>query len=252
MLAIHGTPVTWRHLILSALLLLLCMGSLSAAAAWWAWHNLAARVVLKEQMADVVLPRELAVRARVEQKVQVKVDENVSVRVPIQQDLTIPLDGDIPIQVSIDTAVPIAIDVPIKHVLKVDQTIDLDTKVRTRVLGFEMNLPVQARIPVKTDVPIDLTIPVRKTLPVALVTQAKVRLHEPLRTHVDTVIDTQVPIKAALTLPVTAPVAARLTFPDQHVQAGLNLMDITVPFDAVTLGLRERGRPLPPAVPASR
>jgi hypothetical protein len=240
MLAVYGRAVTWRHLILTAVLLLTLMGGLSGAAAWWAWHNLAARVVLKEHQAEIVLPKELSVQAQVEQKVQIKLDQTLPVRVPIQQDLVIPLENEIPVKVSIDTIVPIAIDVPVKHTIKVDQIIELDTRVKTRVLGFDMTLPIQGRIPVKADVPIDFSIPVRKELPVALVTAAKVRITEPLRTRIDTVIETRVPIKASMSLPVTAPVAARLTFPQQHVAAGLNLMDLTVPFESVTLAPRKR------------
>jgi hypothetical protein len=81
---------------------------------------------------------------------------------------------------------------------------------------------------------------VRKQLPVALVTTASVRLTEPLRTQIDTVIESSVPIHEAMSLPVTAPVSAKLTFPQQHVQAGLNLLDLTVPFEAVTLAPRNR------------
>ena len=89
MLAIYGRAVTWRHLILTSLLLLVLMGGLSGAAAWWAWHHLEARVTLREHPARIVLPRELAVQAQVEQKVQVRLDHTLPVRVPIQQDLLI-------------------------------------------------------------------------------------------------------------------------------------------------------------------
>jgi hypothetical protein len=67
-----------------------------------------------------------------------------------------------------------------------------------------------------------------------------VRLTEPLRTTVDTVIEAQVPVRESLSLPVTAPVSARLTFPQQTVRAGLDLLDLTVPFEDVTLAPRRR------------
>lgn len=238
MLAIYGRPVTWRHLILTGLLLLVLMSALAGVAAWWAWHNLAAQVVLKEQVADIRLPKSLAVQASVERKVQIKLDQTLPVRVPIQQDLSIPLTEAIPIKVSVDTMVPIEIDVPVKHVFKIDQVVNLDTQVRTKVLGIPMTLPVQGQIPVRAEVPIDLVIPVRKQLPVAMVTQATVRLSEPLRTRIDTVLETRVPLRGAMALALTAPVSATLTFPQQRVQAGLNLLDLTVPFDAVTLAPR--------------
>jgi hypothetical protein len=238
MLAVYGRPVTWRHLIVTAALLLILMSGLALVAAWWAWHNLAAQVVLKEQQADILLPHSLAVQATVNRKVQIQVDQTLPVRVPIHQTLSIPLTEPIPIKVSVDTVVPISIDVPVQHVIKVDQVVELDTQVKTRVLGIPMTLPIQGRIPVKADVPIDLVIPVRKQLPVVLVTSAMVRLTEPLRTQIDTVVEARVPIHEAMSLPLTAPVSAVLTFPQQHVQAGLNLLDLTVPFEAVTLAPR--------------
>jgi hypothetical protein len=238
MLSVYGKPVTWRHLILMAALLLILMSMLAAGATWWAWQNLAAQVVLKEQQADILLPKSLAVEASVDRKVQIQVDQTLPVRVPIHQMLSIPLAQAIPIQVSVDTIVPIQIDVPVQHVIKVDQIVDIDTQVKTRLLGIPVTLPIQGRIPVKADVPIDLIIPVRKQLPVALVTVATVHLSEPLRTQIDTVVETRVPIHEAMSVPLTAPVSALLTFPQQHVQAGINLLDLTVPFQSVTLAPR--------------
>ena len=125
--------------------------------------------------------------------------------------------------------------------VEVDQVIDLDTQVQTKVLGIAMTLPIRGKVPVKASVPIEMNIPIHHDLPVALVRTAQVTMQAPLRAHIDTVIETQVPIRQALAVPLTAPVSARLTFPQPTVDAGLNLMDLTVPFNAVTLGWRETG-----------
>src|SRR3989344_4917779 len=121
MLAVYGHVVTWRHLVITAVLLLLSMTAL------------AARVVLREQQALVRLPQELSVQASLTRKVVVNVDQVLPVRVPIQQDISIPLQDPIPVQVSIDTVVPVNLTVPVKHVFKLDQVIDVDSTVRTRV-----------------------------------------------------------------------------------------------------------------------
>ncbi len=242
-LAVDGRVVTWRALILTAMVLLVLMCASAAAVAWWAWRHLAARVVLTEQQADIRLPQALQVRAKVSQSLQIQVDQVLPVRVPIHQDVSIPLLDAIPVRVSIDTTLPLNLDVPVRHTLHVDQVMDVDTKVQTRILGFNVTLPVKGKVPIKADVPIDLVIPVRQRLPVALVAPAMVRLIEPLRTRIDTVIEAKVPIHEALSLPLTAPVDALLTFPQQHVQAGLNLMDLTVPFQAVTLVPRAKALP---------
>ena len=73
MLAVYGRVVTWKHLILTATGIFLLMGAASVGVAWWAWQNLAAQVVLKEQDVRIRLPEALAVEAAVSQQVQVRV-----------------------------------------------------------------------------------------------------------------------------------------------------------------------------------
>lgn len=244
-------PVTWRTLILTAGLLLLLMTGLAVGAGWWAWHNLVAQVALKEQKALIKLPEQLAVRAAVSNRVQVQVDERLPVKVPISQVLSIPITEPIPVTVALDTLVPIDLEVPVKHVLKVDQVIDLDAKVQTRVLGFNVTLPIKGRVPLRADVPVDLVIPVRKQIPVSLNMPAVVRLPEPLRAQVDTVFETTIPIKQSMSLPVTAPVDATLTFPGQVVEAGLQLVRLDLPFDAIRVLPREAPRWWPAGWPVA-
>lgn len=243
MLAVYGHPVTWKHLILASFALLITMCGVALAAGWWAWQNLAARVVLHEQAVQIRLPEELAIKAEVSRNIQVKVDQTVPMRVPIQHDLDIAINQVVPMRVSIDTVVPIRMTVPVKQVIEVDQVIDLNTQVQTKVMGIAMTLPIQGKVPVKASVPIDLNIPIHHDLPVAMVRTAQVTMQAPLRTHVDTVIETQVPIRQALSVPLMAPVNATLTFPNPTVQAGLDLMDLTIPFRSVTLESRRRAEP---------
>ena len=228
-------PVTWKALILTSLLLLTLMTALAGAAAWWAFGHMAARVVLRDQPADIRLPESLAVKAAVSKAIHVRVHQVLPVRVPIDQVLSIPMPDAIEVKVHLETSVPIALDIPVEHTLQVDQSFDLDTTVRTRVLGIPINLPIKGRIPLKAQVPIKLVVPVRQTLPVVLDVPATVRLSEPLRARVQTVIEARIPIRESLQLPITEPVNATLSFPQQRVQASLQRMDITLPFDAITL-----------------
>ena len=227
--------VTWRSLLLASLLLMLVMSGLAAGGAYWAWTHLAAQVALPPQTADVTLPPALAIRATLSNKVQVQVNQDLHVRVPIRETLSIPLHDPIEIEATINTTVPIDLDIPIEHVLKVDQAIDLDTQVKTRVLGFAVTLPVKGRVPLRADVPISLVVPVRQRVPVSLTTPVVIRIHEPLQARVDTVLDTRIPIRESFSLPVTAPVNATLNFPQQRVTAGLQSMNVRLPLKAITL-----------------
>src|SRR3989344_5873820 len=75
MLAVYGHVVTWRHLVITAVLLLLSMTARAAGGAWWPWHILAAGVVLREHPALVRLPQELSVKASLSRKEMVNVDQ---------------------------------------------------------------------------------------------------------------------------------------------------------------------------------
>ncbi|RZI81427.1 MAG: hypothetical protein EOP38_19390 [Rubrivivax sp.] len=239
----HPSTVTWRTLILSAVAMLLVMTAVAAGGAYWAWQRLSAHVVLRDQSAQISMPAELAVRASVSNQVQVRLDQTLRLKVPVHETLSIPITDPIPLTVSIETSVPINLDVPIEHTLHVDQVIELDTKVKTRILGLPVTLPIKGKVPLKADVPISLVIPVRKQVPVSLNTPALIRLNEPLSAKIDTLLDTQVPIRESFTLPVTAPVNATLSFPSQSVKAGLKHMDIQLPLADVRLAPTPGPRP---------
>lgn len=238
-----SATVSWRALILSTLGLLMLMTALTALGGYWAWTHLAAHLVLRDQVATISMPAEMAVRASVSNQVQVRLDQNLRVKVPVHETLSIPITDPIPLTVSVETSVPINFDVPVEHTLHVDQVIELNTQVKTRILGFAVTLPIQGKVPLKADVPISLLIPIRRQIPVSLNTPALVRLAEPLSARIDTVLDTVVPIRESFALPVTAPVNATLSFPRQTVQAGLTHMEITLPLDAVKLQPRSERRP---------
>jgi hypothetical protein len=229
------SSVTWRTLILTAVVLVVALTAIAGGGAYWFWNHWAAHLVLRDQEALITMPSELAVRASVSNKVQVRLDQTLRIKVPVHETLSIPITDPIPLTVSVETSVPINFDVPIEHTLHVDQVIDLDTKVKTRILGFPVTLPIQGKVPLKADVPISLVIPVRKQVLVSLNTPALIRLVEPLSAKIDTVLDTQVPIRESFNLPVTAPVNATLSFPRQSVKAGLTHMDIKLPLQDVHL-----------------
>ncbi|RZL00442.1 MAG: hypothetical protein EOP36_15685 [Rubrivivax sp.] len=222
---------------------MIALTAVTALGAYWAWNHLDAHLVLRDQSASISMPSELAVRASVSNKVQVRIDQTLKVKVPVRETLSIPITDPIPLTVSVETSVPISFDVPIEHTLHVDQVIDLDTKVKTRILGFAVTLPIQGKVPLKADVPISLVIPVRKQVPVSLNTPALIRLAEPLSARIDAVMDTEVPIRESFNLPITAPVNATLSFPSQTVKAGLSHMDIKLPLEAVRLERRPEPKP---------
>lgn len=232
---IAPTPVTWKALILTSVVLVVLMSVLAWFGAYWAFHHMSARVVLHDQPADIRLPPSLAVKAALSKDVHVRVDHDLPVRVPIDETLVLPMTEALPVKVQVQAQVPIALDVPFEHVMQIDQAIDLDTSVQTRILGFAVTVPIKGRVPLKASIPIKLVIPVRQTIPVVLDVPASVKMLDPIRARVQTVIEARIPIRESLQLPVTEPVDATLTFRDQRVRASLQRMDVNLPFDAIVL-----------------
>lgn len=230
-----ASGVTWLGLLASALVLLIVMTAVAAGIGYWAWTHLSAQAPVVNQRADIELPPELAVSADVTNTVKVKLDHTLAVRVPIKQDLRIPIPDPIDLQVHLDTTVPINIDVPVEHVLKIDQSFDLDTTVTAKILGINFDVPVKAKVPLKADIPVSLVIPVRKQLPLSLNVPATVRIADPITAQIDTVFDAKVPVRADLALPVTAPVSARLTFPQRVISVDVRRIDAHLPLQALRL-----------------
>ncbi len=263
----RAAPVTWKALIFTALVLVLLMSAVAGLCGWWAWRHMAAQVTLRHQPALVRLPDSLAVQAEVSRAVRVKVDQVLPVSVPIDEHVSIPFPDPVPVKVHVETQVPVSIDVPFEHVFAIDQTIDLDTTVRTKVLGFSVSVPIRGKVPLKAQVPVKLVVPVRHTLPVSLDVPAQVTLSEPIRAHVQTTVKAQIPIRESLSLPLTEPLQATLRFPRQEVNVALVHTEVLLPFDAITVAptsgwaslVPERMRPwapravraLPPGMAAS-
>lgn len=231
----RAAPVTWKALILTSVVLVVLMTTLAAGIGWWALGHMAARVTLRDQPADIRLPSELAVQATVSRAVEVKVNQVLPVRVPIDELVSIPIDQVVPVKVHVETAVPLSVDIPFEHTFQIDQVIDLDTTVKTKVLGFSVNLPIKGQVPLKAQVPVSLVVPIRHTVPVVLDVPAQVSLPEPIQARVKTVIEAKIPIRESLQLPVTEPVQATLTFPQQQVHASLVHTEVLLPFDSITL-----------------
>lgn len=230
--------VPWWGLIVAALGLLLVLGGATAGAGWWAWQHLVATLPLGGQRADIALPQNVRVDANVTNTVRVKLDHQLAVRVPIAQELSIPITDPLALQVQLDAEIPIALDVPVKQVLHIDQSYELDTTVQAKVWGMTFDVPVRARVPLKADIPIDLMIPVRKQLPLSLNLPATVRVLDPIKTRIDTVFDVKVPVRAQLALPVTAPVSAQLHFADPVMNVGIEQLNARIPLQTLQLTRR--------------
>lgn len=227
--------MTWRQLVIASVAMISLLTTASAAMGYWLWHNVGARLTLKEQSAFVRMPEQLSASVNIENALQVQLNQDLKIAVPFKQRLEIPLDEPLNVQVKVATQVPVALDVPFKQTLKLDQHIDLNSTVTVLVAGVPLEVPVRGKVPLKADIPLDLTIPIRQTIPVKLDAPAQVRLAETLRADVDTQVTAVIPLRETLKLPVASPVQAQLRLSQTPVEAGLQFIDLHVPFNRVSV-----------------
>ena len=233
----NGVTVKTLLLICSGLLLLLI--TVTAAAGLWVLHETKARFLLREQTGWIRLPESLDVEASINNAMQVHVDQVIPAKVPVKQGIDIPVPGDINAVVAVDTRVPVVMSVVVNDTLRIDQVIPVDTEVEVTVAGVSLDLPIKGDVPIKADVPLNLTIPVNDQVPLKFTAQVVLRLHEPLHAELDTVLDTQIPIKGTLEMPVTSQLEATLNFPPDPVEAGLYYLDLSLPLNEVEFSLHD-------------
>lgn len=231
----EARPVTWRTLLVTAAGLLGVLLVVSAGVAWWLVTNMEARFLIQDQRGWIRFPESLTVGTEIHDAVQVQVDQTIPAGVPVNQPLSIPVPDPIQAEVTVDTMIPVRMQVPVDDMLSIDQTIAVDAEVEVRVAGLPITLPIRGDIPIKADVPLQLMIDVDNQVPLQFTAPVTLRLPEPLETHLNTVIDTQIPIKGMLSLPVTSILETTLHFPTDPVEAGLYYLDVNLPLNTIRL-----------------
>jgi len=238
-----NTPaVTLKTLIISSTLLLLGLFSATGGIGYWVYQNVQAQFLLKDQSGWISFPESLEVGAEIRDALQVEVNQSIPTKVPINQAIDIPVPNDIHATVTVDTSIPIQFDVAVEDTLLIDQVIPIDTEVQVTVAGIDIGLPIKGDIPIKAAVPLKLIIPINNQVPLAFTSPVTLRLDEPLHAKLDTILDTTIPIKGVLNLPVTSDIEATLRFPTQPVEAGLYYFDLSLPLETVKLSAADSSR----------
>ncbi|MGH8458413.1 MAG: hypothetical protein ACRESV_03600, partial [Nevskiales bacterium] len=119
--------------------------------------------------------------------------------------------------VRVDTRVPIRMNVPFRGQVPVDLTLPLKTRVRTRVLGVNMELPIEGEIPLRFSLPVDLSIPIDQTVPM--------KFDLPVNTHIDQMVNVKVQTQQA----------ARIRLRESTLPVALQAGEIAVPLSWLSL-----------------
>lgn len=235
-----------RRFIVGGGVLLVVALLVGVALAWWVWRNIDAELLLRNQQAKVIVPDPMDVGINILDDLDILIDTNIATSVPVDQTLVLPIKETLDVMVAFDDAVPIKMTVPIQDTIHLDQSVPVDGEVKARVMGVWINVPVKGELPIKADVPLDLKVPVDQLVGLKFKAPAKVDFLEDLRVPLKTNIDTVIPLKSAMSVPVrsTLNAKARILKP---ADALIAQMDLKLPLREVGLGFADdEERELPP------
>ncbi len=224
--------VSWRGLLLALLLFALVSAAAGGITAYWILSRYSLQMPLRAQALQVRLPEQLPVEVEI---FPPALDDPALRQAANLQVLPIHIDERFKTVVRVDTRLPIRMNVPYKGDIPVDITLPLKTKVRTRVLGINMELPVEGEIPLRFRLPVDLLIPIEQTLPM--------KLDLPVETRINQIVHVKIPTRQA----------ARITLQEPSLDVILEKGEIAVPLSWLSLvrdgGMGEETRLGPLAYP---
>lgn len=227
-----------KGLIIGAGFLLLATVILGTFIAWWTWRNLEAELLLRDQQAKVIVPNPMKVGIDILNDLDIFLDTKIHTKVPIDQTLTLPIRNTLKVRVGFDNTVPIKMNVPIHNTIHLDQKVPVDGKVRAKILGMWLTLPIKGELPVKADIPININVPVDQKVHLAFTAPARVKLLSDLKVPLKTTITTTIPLKSAMKVPVRSRLdaQARILKPADALIAQMNLR---LPIRKIGLSFRK-------------
>ncbi len=213
--------VSWRGLLLMLVLFAVVSAAAGAGAAYWILLRYTLHLPLMGQPLKVLLPEHLPVEVEIlPQEVASKPDESVMRTFPVR------INDTFKTVVRVDTQIPIRMNVPYRGEVPVDLTLPVNTKVRTRVLGVNLELPVEGEIPLRFKLPVDLMIPIDQVLPM--------KFDLPVNTRIDQMVNVKVQTQQA----------ARIRLYDPALAVTLQAGEIAVPLSWLSLvGPADNGEP---------
>jgi hypothetical protein len=199
------------------------------------FRNVDARLLLADQPAEITILEPLEVTGRVLDNLDIEIDDVIPAAVPVDQILSLPITDVLDVVAEFDSEVPIRLDVRVRDVIPLDQTLDLDATIEADLLGDRHELPIRGKVPVKAEVPIDLTIPIDQMVRLKFRAPAKVQFREKLVVPLKTVIETEIPIRAALNVPVKSDLRAKVEFPKEPTSVVIDRSDLRLPLRTLVL-----------------
>lgn len=196
----------------------------------WLYSNLVVHIEIRDQEVSATLPEEFTAIAEVTNELVVDMKGEIEATVPFNQPLTVPFNGRYDFDVELQANVPVKFEVEYDGILPIDTVADVTivTSINYKNLKALRNLKIDTQLPLNFPLPVKLNIPVEDVIDLRYTGPLSADINQNLRTTVNTVLKTKLPIDQTVRTPVTA--ALPLTvFPDkEQVRLLLSTLDIAL------------------------
>ena len=220
--------------ILGGLFFILLASVSGVLIAIWVFKHFNIYIPLENQSVSIDLQEPLQAKVQIQDALDVDVTGRVNAEILIYVYLSISVIQTLMPQVYFDNQVTIKTTIPVQETLKVSQDLPIDTRVKIKILGKDISLPLKGNIPIKLDVPIDLKVPLNQIVHLKFDAPVKAVLKQNLRLPLDATLNTNIPIKGHLNVPVKTALAATVdvknTLPVKIQQGQLK-----IPLNSVVL-----------------
>lgn len=194
-----------------------------------------------ESTMDFALSEKVPVRAHLDTVLSVPFKNEIPVAVPVKQrmnakvaeKLTVPID--IELTVPIDEEVHVTMEVPVRTVVKMNNTVKLG------VGAAAVPIPIQASVPIDVSIPLDSKIRVKiDDFTVKVHKEIEVELRDSIPVEIDDIVSANVPIDHTLSVPVQAEIDTLVSF-DERAPVSVS-GDVVIDISRLGLELKGAGK----------
>ena len=207
---------------------------------YWAFMNVAARLMLSDQPLTIQLPPQADITMRTTNNIDVLMKGVITAQVPLVQTLNLPVKGTYNTIIDLDTVVPLETVITYEGVIPIDTMADIEAKAPVNFQNVKKykNLHFKAKLPMKLSLPIKLVVPVKQNIKLKYKGPLRVSIDHVIRAPVGTTLNTSLNVNQQFNIPITSSLPLALNLPQHPVKA--TIVDADLNLDISTLRLQRK------------
>ncbi|MGQ0699999.1 MAG: hypothetical protein ACT4PZ_17360 [Panacagrimonas sp.] len=207
---------------------------------YWAFMNIAARLMLTDQPVRIRLPETASIVLKTTNDIDVLMKGVITAQVPLQQTLNLPVKGTYDTIITLDTKVPLETTIVYEGVIPIDTIADIEAKAPVNFQNVKKykNLHFKAKLPMKLNLPVKLVVPVKQDIPFKYRGPLKVQIDHVIRAPVGTTLNTALKVNQEFRVPIISTLPVSLQLPQHPVKATIVEADLNL--DLATLRLERK------------